>query len=96
MKFCVLVVDYVDIDAHMCNELCVSILLFCRLELISSLENVVLSTQYASLYSIFRFILQIFYDGGKLAPGFYFILEICETTTYLCFWHCFVCTSTQR
>ena len=50
----------------------------CRLELISSLENVVLSTQYASLYSIFRFILQIFYDGGKLVPYFYFILEICS------------------
>ena len=49
----------------------------CRLELISSLENVVLSTQYASLYSIFRFILQIFYDGGKFAPDFDFILKLC-------------------
>lgn len=38
----------------------------CRIEIIKALENVVLLPQYSSLYSIFRFILQIFFEAGKL------------------------------
>jgi phosphatidylserine synthase len=47
------------------RKLIVSPVLCYRLQVITALENVTLFPQYApALYSIFRFVLQIFYDGG--------------------------------
>jgi hypothetical protein len=52
-----------------------------RLQVITALENVTLFPQYApALYSIFRFVLQIFYDGGKLCDK----AKRCKFDAWLC------------
>lgn len=38
----------------------------CRVEVITALENVALCPQYSpALYAIFRYMLQVLYDGGE-------------------------------